>query len=110
MARKKKAVFAINKIVNCSALNVRSSATKDSLVLKVISKGTVVECDKNFKDKEWDHVMTDFSTEGFCMKQFLTSVNSDKEANAEPKIFHAEKTECDGSIAVDEEVSNGKKD
>ena len=110
MARKKKAVFAINKIVNCPVLNVRSSATKDSLILKTISKGTIVECDKNFKDEEWDHVMTDFCTEGFCMKKFLTALNLDKEADEEPKIFHEEETECDGTIAVDEEVPNGKED
>lgn len=110
MARKKKAIFAVNKVVNCPALNIRSSATTDSLILKTISKGTVVECDKNYKDEEWDHVMTDFSTDGFCMKKFLTALNLDKEADEEPKIFHTEETECDGSIALGKEALNGEED
>lgn len=111
MARKKKAVFAANKIVNCPALNVRSSATKDSLILKVIKEGDIVECDRNYKDEEWDHVMVDICTEGFCMKKFLTPIDPDKEAEKkETIIFHADKVECDGSIKLGEEAINGKED
>lgn len=111
MAIKKKAVFAVNKVVNCPALNVRSSATVNSIILKTISKGTIVECDKNYKDEEWDHVMVDICTEGFCMKKFLTPINPDKEAEKkEPVIFHVDEVKCDGSVALGEEAIDGKED
>ena len=109
--KKRKADYALNKIVNCTALNVRSSATTESIILKTLNKGAVVECDKNFKDDEWDHVMVDYHTEGFCMKKFLTTLNPDKEAEKEePVIYHMDEVKCDGSIALGEEAIHGKED
>ena len=108
--RKKKADFAIYKYVNCPALNIRSGATVDSIILKTIQQNTIVKCDNNFIDKEWDHILTDsFSCDGFCMKKFLTPLEQDKEAvKKELENFNTQDFKCDGSITFGREIHNNE--
>lgn len=100
MAKKKKS-FIRFKEVNIQLLNVRSNpSTIDGLIIKVIRKGDIVECDKNFDQPDWDHVLVSPNIEGYCMKKFLTPATPDKLAgvNGEPIIIHTNKYKCDAVI------------
>ena len=101
MIRKKKQSFVRFKKVKCSALNVRSKPSIDSFDINLLVKDDVVECDKNFKDDNWDHITTEDGKEGFCMKKFLEPM--------EPELISAKSKhiDCDGQA---EEVLNGKED
>lgn len=93
MARKKKQSYLEFKSVKCSALNVRSKPSKDSLSIDLLSKGTAVKCDEKFKNDDWDHITTGSGIEGYCMKKFLEAVDPDI---------------CDGKIYLNKEASDGK--
>lgn len=110
MVRKKKKVeFVRFKKVNCPALNVRSEPSINALIAKVLLKDTVVECDQNFEDSEWDHISFGPNEIGFCMKQFLSPCDPDI-ISKEPIILHSNHFECDGQICVNEESKDGKED
>lgn len=93
MARKKKQSCSQFKSVNCSALNVRSKPSKDSLSIDVLPRYDLVEYDKKFKDDIWDHITTKDGKEGYCMKKFLEAADQDI---------------CDGKVNLSKEASDGK--
>ena len=108
MPRKKAEEFIRFKEVSCLSLNVRNKPSTDALIIKVIRKGTVVECDKNFKNAMWDHIITDPYIEGYCMKEFLAPLNPDTKAvlKSEPIFIHS----CDSKKSKEEIKDNGKKE
>ena len=113
MARKKKKnEFVRFKKVNCPALNVRSEPSINALIIKVLPRGTAVECDQNFEDREWEHVTLSPNEVGFCMKQFLSPCDPETVAAffKDPVILHSNHFECDGQVCINEESKNGKED
>lgn len=108
MTRKK---FVRFKKVSCSALNVRNNPLADAPATEIIVRGTIVECDKNFKDDEWDHIITDPNIEGYCMKKFLEPFDPDKttESESTPSIIHSHNYSC-GSGDTEKEKKNGSKE
>lgn len=103
MVRKKKTQFVRFKSVNCSALNVRSTPSRDSFSINLLPYGSTVECDKNFKNDDWDHITTGSGIEGFCMKKFLESLDSD-----DPVILNTNHFKCDGQLCINEESKDDK--
>ena len=59
---------------NCSNLNVRKDASKESEVLCTISKGTNVEI-FNDEDPVWYNVRTSDIDNGYCMKKFIIIID-----------------------------------
>ena len=102
MGRKKKE-FIRFKEVSCPVLNVRSNPSTDSLVTKMIARGTIVECDKNFNDDEWDHIITDPNVEGYCMKKFLQTLSPDTIAalGSSPILIHTHNYTCESNNVED---------
>ena len=88
---KKKEQFVRFKEVSCPALNVRANPSTKALITKIIPMNTVVECDKNFVDDEWDHIITDPNIEGYCMKRYLKPLDPDTRAafGGSPIIIHS---------------------
>lgn len=62
----------LNKIgsVICKNLNVRKEPTKDSMILQIISKDTVVEILDDSNDI-WYKIRIGEVGSGFCMKEFI---------------------------------------
>lgn len=109
--KKKKAEFVRFKLVTCPALNVRSSATTDSLILNTLIKDEIVECDPNFTDSEWDHIIARMNVEGYCMKKFLAPLSPDNTAAldaAAARVIHIGTPKCDA--AIEEEAKDGDKE
>lgn len=71
MARKKKETKEKYMAVNWPMLNVRANPSTDSLVLKILPKGTIVEIDPNFNDPEWYHYATAPNIVGYSMKRYF---------------------------------------
>lgn len=108
MPRKKKGTAAQYKTANVNALNIRSYPSLDSSVVAVMREGSIVEIDKNFKNKEWDHIFSDLG-EGYCMKKFLEPLVSDKPAKySDLKKVSAEHSECDSNLV--KEKKDGSKE
>ena len=57
---------------NCTTLNVRESADKDSESLCVVKSGTKLMVDLSKSTDDWYHVYTPEGAEGFCMKKFVS--------------------------------------
>ena len=114
MTRKKKQEVVRFKRVSCPALNVRNNPSTNALITKVLAKGTVVECDPNFINEGWDHIIADPNVEGYCMKKYLVSLDPDIAAvfHREPIVIHTDHSTCDSNEkVVEEEIKkNGKKD
>ena len=108
MVKKKKddeQAFIRYKAVDCPALNVRSGPSTDSLIVKVLTKGTIVECDKNFNNDGWDHIICDPNVVGFCMKCYLKPLDPDTTATFRrtPIVIHSNRSSCDGDVVVNKE-------
>lgn len=56
--------------VICKNLNVRKEPTKDSMILKIISKDTIVEI-LDESDEIWYKIRIGEIGSGFCMKEFI---------------------------------------
>lgn len=56
--------------VICKNLNIRKEPTKDSTILQIISKDTVVEI-LDDADKVWYKIRVGEIGSGFCMKEFI---------------------------------------
>lgn len=56
--------------VICKNLNVRKEPTKDSTILQIISKDTVVEI-LDDADEVWYKIRVGEIGNGFCMKEFI---------------------------------------
>lgn len=56
--------------VICKNLNVRKEPTKDSMILQIISKDTVVEI-LDDSDEIWYKIRIGEIGSGFCMKEFI---------------------------------------
>lgn len=56
--------------VICENLNVRKEPTKDSMILQIISKDTVVEI-LDESDEIWYKIRIEEIGSGFCMKEFI---------------------------------------
>ena len=111
MPRKKKTEPVRFKEVNCIALNVRSNPSKESIIVKMIPRGTIVECDPNFNNEEWDHIITGLNIEGYCMKEFLSPLAPDNTAalkEASERIIHVYGPKCDS--VINEEAKDGSKE
>ncbi len=100
---KKKEKFIRFKKVLCPALNVRSNPSTDSIITKVLVMGTIVECDKNFDNSVWDHIITDPNVEGYCMKQYLEPLDPDTKAafGSSPILINTYNYTCDSNDAED---------
>lgn len=109
MIRKKKKDYVRFKAVICPVLNVRSEPSTDSLIVKIILKDDIVECDQNFNNEEWEHVSIN-DVIGFCMKKFLKPCNPNKLITDPIIVKHWNKPECDGTIHIDEEVKDDKEE
>ena len=60
------------QVVNCAKLNVRESANKDSKVLCILEKDTVVNVDPKVDQAEDFYlVYTQDGVIGYCMKKFI---------------------------------------
>lgn len=61
-------------VSGCDKLNVRSESNKESNVLCVIAKDSVVKVDLTEDDSanEFYKVVTPSGVEGYCMKKFIT--------------------------------------
>lgn len=56
--------------VICKNLNIRKEPTKDSMILQIISKDTVVEILDDSNDI-WYKIRIGEAGSGFCMKEFI---------------------------------------
>ena len=56
--------------VICKNLNVRKEPTKDSMILQIISKDTVVEI-LDYSNDIWYKIRIGKVGSGFCMKEFI---------------------------------------
>lgn len=80
MTKKKQDQSTRYKTVKVPALNVRAQPSKDSLVLNALVFHELVECDPNFDNPEWDHIIADPNIKGYCMKEFLEPLDVDSKA------------------------------
>lgn len=112
MIKKRKKTETVRfKEVTCPALNVRANPSTDSLILNTLIKSEIVECDPNFKDEEWDHIIARMDVEGYCMKQFLSPLSPDNTAAldmAASRVIHIGTPRCDS--VIEEEAKNGGKE
>lgn len=100
MIKRKKQEFVRFKEVSCPALNVRTNTTMKSLIVKILPKGKVVECDKNFENPDWEHIFAEPNIEGYCMKRYLEPLTPDTIAafGVEPIVIHRVASECDANF------------
>ena len=63
-------------------MNVRSNPSFQSLVVKILQEGTILEVDPNFENPEWDHI-----PEGYVCKQFLKELPSTTEVKKDPILI-----------------------
>jgi len=111
MPRKKKTETVRFKEVICPALNVRANPSTNSLILNTLIKSEIVECDPNFNDPEWDHIIARVNVEGYCMKQFLSPLSPDNTAAldaAAARVIHIGVPKCDS--VIEEEAKDGDKE
>ena len=111
--RKKKEEKIIRyKSVICSILNIRKEPTTLSDPVGILQRYETVECDNNFKDEEWDHIIAKSGIDGFCMKKFLEPLDPDTTAavSEEPAVIKIQNPECDGTLFVDKENKDGNKE
>lgn len=57
--------------VDVPKLNLRSEASANSNVIKVLEKSEILSADMSFKNAEWFKVETSDKTEGYVMKDFV---------------------------------------
>lgn len=93
MIKKKKQSYSRFKRVISSALIIRSEPLRESFDINTLFKDDIVECDRKFKNADWDHISTEDGKEGFCMKKFLEPIDPDI---------------CDGKICISKENGNDK--
>lgn len=100
------------KVVKCSALNVRQKPSVISARVDLLTEDEIIECDLNFKNDEWEHIITNSGIDGFCMKKFLEPLGLDKtaEPKKEPDSFIEHNPECDGSRVTIKEAKDGDKE
>ena len=111
MPRKKKTETVRFKEVICPALNVRANPSTDSLILNTLIKSEIVECDPNFKDAEWDHIIARMDVEGYCMKKFLSPLSPDNTAAldmAASRVIRIGTPKCDS--VIEGEAKDGDKE
>ena len=109
--RRKKTEFVRFKEVTCPALNVRANPSETSLILNTLIKSEIVECDPNFYDPEWDHIIARMGVEGYCMKKFLSPLSPDNTAAldmAAARVIHIGSPKCDS--VIEEEAKDGDKE
>ena len=111
MPRKKKTETVRFKEVICPALNVRVNPSTNSLILNTLIKSEIVECDPNFNDPEWDHIIARMDVDGYCMKKFLSPLSPDNTAAldaAAARAIHIGTPKCDS--VIEEEAKDGDKE
>lgn len=57
------------EVTNCSCLNVRSAASKNSPVKCIVNKGDILKIESYNTD--WVKVVTPAGINGFCRKEFI---------------------------------------
>lgn len=97
MVKRKGKKFIRFKEVSCAALNARSNPSTKASIVRVLPRETIVECDKNFSNEEWEHIITDPNVEGYCMKKFLEPLNPDTKAafGSSPILIHTYNYTCE---------------
>lgn len=81
MTKKKVAKERIVKRVK-TMMNVRSNPSFQSLVIKILQEGTILEVDPNFDNPEWDRI-----PEGYVCKEFLEELPSTTVVKKDPIII-----------------------
>ena len=59
---------------NCEKLNVRKQPSKDSEIVFVLNEGSEISIDEENSTEEWYSITHVSGVEGFCMKQFVTTL------------------------------------
>lgn len=109
---KKKDDFVRFKEVNVPALNVRANPSTQALITKVLYYGTPVECDKNYVNATWDHIVAKPNVEGYCMKKYLSPASPDTLAvlEVDPISSITIKPSCDAATDDKEKDDDIKKE
>lgn len=109
--KRKKTEFVRFKEVICPVLNVRANPSTNARALNTLIKSEIVECDPNFKDAEWDHIIARMDVDGYCMKKFLSPLSPDNTAAldmAASRVIHIGTPKCDS--VIEEEAKDGDKE
>lgn len=58
-------------VANCTKLNIRTKASADAAVIRVLNAGTKVDINVNKSNAEWLSVRTPDGINGYCMRKFV---------------------------------------
>ena len=58
-------------VANCTKLNIRTKASADAAVIRVLNAGTKIDINVNKSNAEWLSVRTPDGINGYCMRKFV---------------------------------------